>query len=189
MELTKPAQAIEPHSSSALFGGLDASITEDMRTGPAKQEARNVRKHASVVVHGLVGWAICGATIGVGRQLASVEITLLIHVVAALLAFGLLTWHHFRRFPESSAASTSLTMVGIVVGLDALLVAPFLESSYAMFKSVIGTWLPFASIAAASYFVGRVAGSIHGTPGSGEVHAAKQAAAPDGRPGSVRGRG
>jgi hypothetical protein len=45
-------------------------------------------------------------------------------------------------------------MTAIVVGLDALVVAPFFEGSYAMFRSVIGTWVPFASIAAATYLVG-----------------------------------
>ncbi len=131
-----------------------------------------MRNHTSLLVHALVGWAICGGTIGIGRQVASMDTTLLIHAVVAPLVFGLLTWHYSRRFPESSAASTSLAMVGIVVGLDALVVAPFVERSYAMFTSVIGTWLPFASIAAASYLVGRVAGSRRGTPGSGEVHTA-----------------
>ena len=51
--------------------------------------------------------------------------------------------------------AVALTMLAVVVGLDALLVAPFLEHSYAMFGSVLGTWVPFASIFAASYLVGR----------------------------------
>jgi hypothetical protein len=82
----------------------------------------------------------------------------LIHAVVAPVAFGLLTWRYFKRFPEYSAAATSLTMVGIVVGLNALVVAPFLERSYAMFGSVLGTWVPFACILVASYLVGRAAG-------------------------------
>jgi hypothetical protein len=39
--------------------------------------------------------------------------------------------------------------------MDALVVAPFIEHSYAMFGSVLGTWVPFALIFAASYLVGR----------------------------------
>ncbi len=137
-------------------------------------------KHVGVVIRGVVGWAICGATIGVGRQVVSMDTTLLIHAVVAPLTFALLTWNYFRRFPESSAGGTALTMLGIVVGLDALVVAPLFERSYAMFRSVIGTWVPFASILVSSYLVGSAAGSTTGTRRSGEDGAAEQAHAPEG---------
>ncbi len=110
----------------------------------------------SVVVHALVGWAICGATIGVGRQLVSMTATLWIHAVVAPIAFALLTSDHFRRFPASSVPMTALANLATVVGLDAFLVAPVFEKSYAMFGSLLGTWVPFASIFAASYGVGSV---------------------------------
>ena len=41
--------------------------------------------------------------------------------------------------------------------LDALIVAPLFERSYAMFRSAIGTWLPFLAIFAAVWFAGIVA--------------------------------
>jgi hypothetical protein len=116
-----------------------------------------VIKLGSLLIHGLVGWAVCGATIGIGRQLLPMNITLVVHAGVAPLAFGFLTWHYFRRFPESSPRATSLTMLGIVVGLDALVVAPLLERSYEMFRSVMGTWVPFALILASSYLVARMA--------------------------------
>ena len=46
-------------------------------------------------------------------------------------------------------------MLGIVVGLDALLVAPMFERSYAMFKSLLGTWIPFMLIFVSVYLMGR----------------------------------
>jgi hypothetical protein len=48
----------------------------------------------------------------------------------------------------------SLALLGIIVGMDALVVAPLVERSYAMFTSPLGTWIPFASIWLASLFVG-----------------------------------
>jgi len=42
----------------------------------------------------------------------------------------------------------------IIIGLDAVVVAPIFERSYAMFRSFIGTWLPFAGIFAASLLAG-----------------------------------
>lgn len=113
-------------------------------------------RHVNLVIHGVIGWAICGASVGIGRQLVSMDTTLVIHAVVAPLAFGLLTWNHVRRHRDSRPGATALTMLGIVVGLDALVVAPFFERSYAMFQSVLGTWIPFASILASSFFVGRV---------------------------------
>ncbi len=116
-----------------------------------------MKKQASLVAHGLVGWAICGATVGIGRQIVSMQVTLLIHAIVAPLAFGLLTWHHAGRFPDPRPGRVALTMVAIVVGLDAFLVAPLLEGSYAMFRSILGTWLPVALIATASYVGARAA--------------------------------
>lgn len=116
-----------------------------------------MNKTLSVVVHGLAGWAICGATIAIGRQVMSMQTTLVVHAIVAPLAFGLLTWRHFNRFPGSHPGKVALGMFGIVVGLDALLVAPVFERSYDMFKSVLGTWIPFGSILAASYVAGRLA--------------------------------
>ncbi len=121
----------------------------------ARETETSVNNRFSVVVHALVGWVVCGATIGVGRQLVSMQATLIIHAVVAPVVFALLTWHYFTRFPESSPARTALAMLAIVVGLDALLVAPVFERSYAMFASILGTWVPFASIFTVSYLVGR----------------------------------
>ncbi len=85
-------------------------------------------------------------------------LTLTIHAIVAPAAFGILTWRHTKAHPNTSAGSLALAMLGIVVGLDALLVAPFLERSYAMFRSVLGTWLPFALIFASTYVVARRTG-------------------------------
>ena len=118
-----------------------------------------MNRYTSVVIHGLVGWAICGATVGIGRQLLPMNVTLIIHAVVAPVAFGLLTWHHMRRFPDSSPWVIALSMMGLVIGLDAGVVAPLFERSYEMFRSVLGTWIPFALILAASYLVARQIGS------------------------------
>ena len=45
-------------------------------------------------------------------------------------------------------------MNSFVIGLDATVVAPVFEKSYAMFASILGRWLPFLSIFAATYFTG-----------------------------------
>lgn len=127
--------------------GLDSSI--GIGSG-------GMTKHVDLAIHGVIGWAICGASIGIGRRWVSMDATLVIHAVVAPLVFGFLTWNHLRRHPHSRRGAIALTMLGIVVGLDALVVAPFFERSYAMFRSVLGTWIPFGSILASSYIVGRL---------------------------------
>jgi hypothetical protein len=113
-----------------------------------------VIRNAAFVGHAVVGWAICGSTIAVGRKVLSMPHTLLIHAIVAPLVFALLSMHFFRRYPTASPIGTSLGFVGIVAGLDAFVVAPLIEHSYAMFTSALGTWIPFTSIWLSSFLVG-----------------------------------
>jgi hypothetical protein len=110
----------------------------------------------------LFGWLICGATIGIGRQILPMQTTLILHALVAPVAFWVLAWRYSRWFPTIAPKRVSGTMLGIVVALDAFLVAPFIERSYAMFESWLGTWLPFALIALAAH-----AGARHGRRGRG----------------------
>jgi hypothetical protein len=72
----------------------------------------------------------------------------------APVVFALLSTHFFRRHPDATPLYTSLVLVAIVIALDAFFVAPVVEHSYAMFRSPIGTWIPFASIWLASFLAG-----------------------------------
>ena len=109
------------------------------------------KPQVALIGFSLAGWFICGATIGIGRQSLSMQSTLILHAVVAPLAFSLLAWGYTRWFPAVSAKRISGTMLAVVVALDAFLVAPFIEHSYVMFGSWLGTWLPFALIVAAAY--------------------------------------
>jgi hypothetical protein len=113
-----------------------------------------VTRNAALVGHAVVGWAVCGGTIAVGRQILSMATTLLVHAIMAPLVFALLSMHFFRRYPAASPLRMSLGFVGIVVALDAFVVAPLIERSYTMFTSPLGTWIPFASIWLSSLLVG-----------------------------------
>ena len=45
-------------------------------------------------------------------------------------------------------------MTGLVIVLDAVVVAPIFERSYDMFRSAIATWIPFALIFIATWAAG-----------------------------------
>ncbi len=102
----------------------------------------------------IVGWAFCGAIMGIGRQIFSIGATLVVHAIGAPVGFALLSLFYFREFGFTSPIQTALLFVSIVVGLDLFLVAPVFEKSFAMFASVLGTWIPFALIFAATYVTG-----------------------------------
>lgn len=109
----------------------------------------------ALVACAVVGWAYCAALIGVGRQFFSMETTLAIHAVGAPLGFGAISFFYHRKFLHARPVATGIAFLGIVVALDLLVVAVFIERSFAMFRSALGTWLPLLLIFAATYSAGQ----------------------------------
>jgi len=103
---------------------------------------------------GLALWGACGAVMAVGRRLWTLDTALRVHLVAAPVIAFLLSALHAWLAPEFNAVLRAAVMTGLVMILDAVVGAPVLERSYAMFHSVIGTWLPFAAIFGASIAAG-----------------------------------
>ncbi len=102
----------------------------------------------------LLGWGACGATIAMGRSFLSLQTTLIIHAIAAPCIFGIISFIYFKKFSYTSPLLTATIFVSFVILMDAGLVAPFFEKSYQMFKSLLGTWIPFILIFISSYSVG-----------------------------------
>ena len=107
-----------------------------------------------LVVLALVLWGACGGVIAIGRRLWSLDTTLRVHLVAAPVFAFLVSSLHKVLAPEFSPGLRALAITGLVMALDALVVAPLFERSYAMFRSVIGTWLPLALIFLACWAAG-----------------------------------
>lgn len=118
-----------------------------MKTSPA-------RKALIIASHGLVIWVLCGATIGIGRSIFSIQSTLIIHALAAPLFAAAVSLLYFKKFRYTSPLRTALFFLILVMAMDAFLVAPVFEKSYAMFRSALGTWLPFLLIFSATFFTG-----------------------------------
>jgi hypothetical protein len=105
---------------------------------------------------GLVLWGACGAVIAVGRRIWTLDTTLKIHLVAAPILSFVLSAVHRLCAPGFDPALRALAITTLVVFLDAVVVAPIFERSFAMFRSLIGTWIPFAAIFLASLAAGIV---------------------------------
>ena len=107
-----------------------------------------------ILSHALVGWALCGATIALGRSVTSMEITLIIHALAVPIIFGIISLIYFKFFNYTSALQTATIFTSFAFAMDYLVVATFIEKSYAMFQSFIGTWLPFGIIFLTTWLIG-----------------------------------
>ena len=84
------------------------------------------------------------------------EMTLIIHAAGAPLGFAVISWCYFRRFSFSSPLATAALFLPTVIVLDIVIVAWLIEKSFAMFRSPLGTWIPFALIFSATYLTGRL---------------------------------
>jgi hypothetical protein len=105
------------------------------------------------VAHGLVGWILCGATMGVGMKIASLGTALILHALAPLI-FTALSLSYFHRLDSCSPLRTAATFLGVVVVMDTIVVALLIERSFVMFESILGTWLPFLLIFVSTWWTG-----------------------------------
>jgi hypothetical protein len=99
-----------------------------------------------LVTHGLAGWALCAATIGIGMAVAAQQIALIVHAIAAPLIFAVIAWFYFTRFNYTLPLYTAEAFVLMVVLMDVFVVAMLIQKSFAMFESFLGAWLPFILI-------------------------------------------
>ena len=103
---------------------------------------------------GLVLWSLCGATMAIGRQLWSLDTALRVHLVVAPMVALLVSAVHKLVAPEFDPMLRAAALTGLIILLDAAVVAPLFERSFAMFRSLIGTWIPFAAIFLANWATG-----------------------------------
>jgi hypothetical protein len=117
----------------------------------------NVKELVIVLVFAFVGWALCGATMGIGMVVTTEENALIIHAAAAPIFFGILSWIYHRKFNYTTPLQTAAIFVGFVVAVDFFVVALLILNSLEMFENPLGTWIPFALIFMATYLTGRYA--------------------------------
>jgi hypothetical protein len=113
-----------------------------------------MKKILVITIFGLTGWGICGGIIAVARRLTTMENTVIIHAIAVPFVFGILSFLYHRYFHYTRPLQTGLIFMGMAMALDAGIIAPFAERSFAMFSSILGTWIPFGLIFLASTIVG-----------------------------------
>lgn len=116
--------------------------------------ATKTRAGLTLVLHAFVIWGLCGATMATGMGLTSLRNALLIHAIAAPVIAAVVSFVYFRRFCYTTPLVTAAVVLGLVVTMDFFLVALAINQSLDMFRSVVGTWLPFALIFLATFITG-----------------------------------
>jgi len=109
---------------------------------------------AVVVAHGFVGWVLCGATMGVGMKVTTLEAAMILHAFAAPIIFTVLSLAYFHRSESWSPLRTATTFLGVVAVMDVFVVAALIERSFKMFESILGIWLPFFLIFLSTWLTG-----------------------------------
>ena len=122
-----------------------------------------IRHAAVIVVFALLGWALCVASIGIGFAVTTQTMALVVHAIVAPVVFAALSWVYFTRFAYTTPLVTAALFLGIVAALDLVVVALFILRSFAMFGSLLGTWLPFVLIFVATWATGTAVGRQGGT--------------------------
>ncbi|MGD9092125.1 MAG: hypothetical protein PVF74_04730 [Anaerolineales bacterium] len=114
----------------------------------------NTKKIIIILVHALIGWALCTATMMIGMATMTIENTLIVHAIGAPIFFSILSLIYFTKFNYTTALQTALIFVAFVIVVDFFVIALMINRSLEMFTSPLGTWIPFALIFASTYIVG-----------------------------------
>ncbi len=114
----------------------------------------NQFKSIVILAHAFAGWALCGAIIGVGRGITSLENTLIIHAIGAPIIFATISLNYFKKFNYTNPLQTAVIFVSFVIFMDFFIIALMIEKSFDMFKSILGTWVPFILIMLSTYLTG-----------------------------------
>jgi hypothetical protein len=109
---------------------------------------------AIIVAHAVVLWILCGAIVMIGRQIWTMETTLIIHAIGSPIIAVTLSLIYFTYFNYTTPLQTATIFTLSAILLDVIIVATFIEKSFEMFTSPIGTWIPFALIFLATYLIG-----------------------------------
>jgi len=115
---------------------------------------RRRRRILAILFLGLLGWALCGAVMFAGMFTVPLEVALVVHAVAAPVIFAAISWFYFVRLRYTTPIATAALFTLIVVFMDIFLVALVINRSLEMFRSPLGTWIPFGLIFLSTYLTG-----------------------------------
>ncbi len=103
----------------------------------------DLKKIIVILVHAFILWALCGATIGIGSSIYSMDMTLIIHLIGAPIFAALVSMVDFKRYQFASPMKTAIIFLSVIIVLDAGLVAPVFEKNLKCLKVLLELGDPF----------------------------------------------
>ncbi|MCP4583089.1 MAG: hypothetical protein GY839_15880 [candidate division Zixibacteria bacterium] len=104
----------------------------------------NTKKTAIILLHAFVGWALCGAIMGIGMSFTSELNAQIIHAIGAPIIFYFISLSYFRKFNYTSPLLTAFIIVCFALFMDVFVVSLLILKNFAMFESILGVWIPMA---------------------------------------------
>lgn len=96
--------------------------------------------------YAFIGWILCGALVGIGRTLTTIENGLIIHLIGAPIVFAVLAKLYYKENNRLSPVQLAIYMLSFVIVMDIFVVSMMIEKNLDMFESPIGTCIPFLLI-------------------------------------------
>jgi hypothetical protein len=115
----------------------------------------SIKKTTILLAHVFVGWALCGATVAIGSAVTSMDNTMIIHALAVPFIFTAISLVYFKKFNFTTPLQTAMIFIGFAILMDILVVSLLIQRNFDMFKSILGTWIPFVLMFASTYLTGR----------------------------------
>lgn len=117
------------------------------------------KKTLITLVHPFVIWVLCGATMGIGPAITTLENALIIHAVAAPIFAAIISSFYYRNFGYTLPFATAVIFVLFILFLDFFVVAYIVLDNFDMFRSAIGIWIPFTLMFLSIFLVGFLRGA------------------------------
>ena len=106
------------------------------------------------LIHAVIGWGLCGAIIGIGRKITTLQITLIAHAIGVPIIYLINTWIYFMFFADLHPFTLAVGFVLFACIMDLLVVSLLIEKNFSMFKSLLGFWIPIALMFSTTFFTG-----------------------------------
>jgi len=113
-----------------------------------------IKKGFVILIHALIGWICCAAVMGIGTAFLPMNLTLIIHLIAAPIFFSIISIFYFKNFHYTNPLLTAVIFTGFIIAMDFFVVALLILKNFDMFNSYIGTWIPFALIFLSTFATG-----------------------------------
>ena len=85
--------------------------------------------------YAFIGWVLCGAMVGIGRNITTIENALIIHLIGAPIVFAVLAKMYYEKNNRLSPLGLAIYMLSFVVLMDLLVVSMIIEKTLICLKA------------------------------------------------------